>query len=159
MTRMPLSPNTDCGCKHALTAHSIPPSRKADNFDCRHDRVRRSAVGASLLSSLVTSYQIWNRHGVKAGLRPPNAMIDASIRLRRAILLNDVTIVRRIVHSNPKLLQNPDFGDKSNTSLHIAAQAGFDEIVVSLDCTVWSGHDRSLLSPFTAIPPRCRPRW
>lgn len=58
-------------------------------------------------------------------------MIDASIRLRRAILLNDVLIVKRIVQCNPKLLQNPDFGDKSNTSLHIAAQAGFDEIVVS----------------------------
>lgn len=59
-------------------------------------------------------------------------MIDASARLRRAILLNDVLIVKRIVKSHPKLLQNPDFKDKSNTSLHIAAQAGFDEIVVSL---------------------------
>lgn len=57
-------------------------------------------------------------------------MIDASSRLRRAILLNDVLIVKRIVRSNPKLLKNPDFKDKSNTSLHIAAQAGYEEIVV-----------------------------
>ncbi|GAB7347476.1 hypothetical protein MBLNU459_g4388t2 [Dothideomycetes sp. NU459] len=56
-------------------------------------------------------------------------MIDPSIRLRRAILLNDVLLVKRIVQSNPTLLQNPDFDDKSNTSLHLAAQSGFEEIV------------------------------
>jgi uncharacterized protein len=55
--------------------------------------------------------------------------IDASIRLRRAIHLNDVLLVQRIVHNNPKLLQNPDFEDKSNTSLHLAAANGFIDIV------------------------------
>lgn len=57
-------------------------------------------------------------------------MIDASTRLRRAILLSDALLVKRIIRSNPGILQNPDFNDKSNTSLHLAAQAGFEEIVV-----------------------------
>ena len=70
-------------------------------------------------------------------------MIDASTRLRRAILLNDVLIVKRIVQSHPKLLQNPDFEDKSNTSLHTAAQAGFEEIVVSQPCVMRSSQGLS----------------
>ncbi|KAL1303869.1 hypothetical protein AAFC00_000324 [Neodothiora populina] len=70
-------------------------------------------------------------------------MIDASARLRRAILLNDVLIVKRIVQSHPKLLQNPDYQDKSNTSLHIAAQAGFEEIVQFL---FDAGHDAEEIS-------------
>lgn len=62
-------------------------------------------------------------------------MIEPSIRLRRAILLNDVLLVKRIIRTNPTLLQNPDFDDKSNTSLHVAAQLGFEEIVVRLATT------------------------
>lgn len=58
-------------------------------------------------------------------------MIEPSLRLRRAILLNDVLLVKRIIRTNPTLVQNPDFDDKSNTSLHVAAQAGFEDIVVS----------------------------
>ena len=57
-------------------------------------------------------------------------MIDASTRLKRAILLSDALLVKRIIHSNPGILQNPDFKDKSNTSLHLAAQTGSEEIVV-----------------------------
>ena len=50
--------------------------------------------------------------------------IDVPRRLRRAILLNDLTLVKRIVRSNPRYLQNPDLEDKGNTSLHLAARNG-----------------------------------
>lgn len=56
--------------------------------------------------------------------------IDVPRRLRRAILLNDIALVKRIVQNNPKYLQNPDFEDKSNTSLHLAAKHGFTQIAV-----------------------------
>jgi len=56
--------------------------------------------------------------------------IDVPRRLRRAILLNDLALVKRIVRNNPTYLRNPDFEDKSNTSLHIAAKQGFTRIVV-----------------------------
>ncbi|KAF7185619.1 putative hexaprenyl pyrophosphate synthase, mitochondrial [Pseudocercospora fuligena] len=70
-------------------------------------------------------------------------MIDTSTRLRRAILLNDVLLVERIVRNNPKLLQNPEFADKSNTSLHIAASHGFTEIAGLL---IRYGHDEHEIS-------------
>lgn len=87
-------------------------------------------------------------------------MIDASRRLHRAILLNDLLIVKRIINSHPELLTNPDFKDKGNTNLHIAAQAGFEDIVVSHSVT--TTHDDLVAdgSAFiTAITSRCRTRW
>lgn len=57
--------------------------------------------------------------------------IDVPRRLRRAILLNDLTLVQRIVRNNPGYLRNPDFEDKSNTNLHLAAKHGFTQIAVS----------------------------
>jgi hypothetical protein len=39
-------------------------------------------------------------------------------------------LVKRIIRSNPGILQNPDYKDKSNSSLHLAAQTGSVEIVV-----------------------------
>jgi uncharacterized protein len=59
-----------------------------------------------------------------------NLRIDVPGRLRRAILDNDLLLVKRIVKNNPSYLQNPDFTDLSNTSLHLAASNGFLEIVV-----------------------------
>jgi ankyrin repeat protein len=53
------------------------------------------------------------------------------VRLRRAILQNDVLLVKRIVKNNRRSLENPDFADKSNTSLHLAAVKGHVDIVVS----------------------------
>ena len=70
-------------------------------------------------------------------------MIDPSTRLRRAILLNDVLLVKRIIRNNPRLLQNPNFEDKSNTSLHLAATNGFVEIAEVL---VQAGHDAHEIS-------------
>ena len=58
-------------------------------------------------------------------------MLDPAIRLRRAIHLKDVSLVRRILKANSGLLENPDYDDKSNTSLHLAAQKGLLEIAVS----------------------------
>lgn len=56
--------------------------------------------------------------------------IPVSVRLRRAIIRNDTLLVKRIVKSNPLYLHNPDFNDKCNTSLHLAATFGHVEIVV-----------------------------
>ena len=67
-------------------------------------------------------------------------MIDASIRLRRAIHLQDALLVRRIVTNNPHLLRNPDFAQKSNTSLHLAALVGSVEIAAFL---LQASHERS----------------
>ena len=57
-------------------------------------------------------------------------MIDPSIRLRRALHLDDLVLVKRIISNNPHILQNPDFADNGNTSLHLAAQLGLLEIAV-----------------------------
>jgi hypothetical protein len=56
--------------------------------------------------------------------------LPVSIRLRRAIHVNDVLLVKRIIKHNPSFLENPDFDDKSNTSLHLAAILGYLDIIV-----------------------------
>ncbi|KAF2101762.1 ankyrin [Rhizodiscina lignyota] len=65
-------------------------------------------------------------------------MIEVSTRLRRAIVLNDLPLVKRIVRNNPQWLQNPDYDDKSNTSLHLASKEGFAEIAEYL---IEAGHE------------------
>lgn len=60
--------------------------------------------------------------------------IDVSTRLRRGIVLNDILLVKRIVRNHPQWLRNPDFDDKSNTSLHLAAKYGFWDIAVRTAC-------------------------
>ena len=60
-----------------------------------------------------------------------STVVDVPIRLRRAIHLNDVVLVKRIIHSNPGKLKNPYLNYNGNTSLHLAAQLGFLEIAVS----------------------------
>jgi uncharacterized protein len=57
-------------------------------------------------------------------------MTQVDLSLRQAILLNDIALVERILKNNPSYLHNPDFADKSNTSLHLAAQHGREEIAV-----------------------------
>jgi ankyrin repeat protein len=59
-------------------------------------------------------------------------------RLRRAIVSNDLSLVKRIVYNNPTTLQNPDYDDKSNTSLHLAAKHGHHEIAEYL---IDAGHE------------------
>jgi hypothetical protein len=56
--------------------------------------------------------------------------IDVPRRLRRAILLNDLPLVQRIIRNNPNYLRNPDYEDKSSTNLHLAAKHGFTQIAV-----------------------------
>lgn len=70
-------------------------------------------------------------------------MIHESRRMRRAILLNDVLLVKRIIRNHPKVIANPDFEDKSNTSLHLAAANGFADIVNLL---FEAGHDTNEIS-------------
>ena len=57
-------------------------------------------------------------------------MTQVGLLLRQAILLDDVALVERILKNNPSYLHNPDFADRSNTSLHLAAQKGREEIAV-----------------------------
>ncbi|KAH8703741.1 ankyrin repeat-containing domain protein [Talaromyces proteolyticus] len=64
--------------------------------------------------------------------------LDVPVRLRRAILQNDVLLVKRIVKNNPSYLENPDFADKSNTSLHLAAIKGHVHVLKLL---LSFGHD------------------
>jgi|SRR5690242_8294178 len=56
--------------------------------------------------------------------------IDVPRRLRRAILLNDLPLVQRILRNNPNYLRNPDYEEKSNTNLHLAVKHGFTQIAV-----------------------------
>ncbi|QKX63930.1 uncharacterized protein TRUGW13939_11102 [Talaromyces rugulosus] len=72
--------------------------------------------------------------------------LDVPVRLRRAILQNDVLLVKRIVKNNRRSLENPDFADKSNTSLHLAAVKGHVDIVKLL---ISFGHDscKPLIDP------------
>lgn len=70
-------------------------------------------------------------------------MIDVPRRLRRAILLNDLPLVKRIVRNNPGYLKNPDWDEKSNTSLHLAAKCGFLAIVEYL---IEQGHEEIMIS-------------
>ena len=63
-------------------------------------------------------------------------MARVDLSLRQAILLNDVALVERILKNNPQYLHNPDYSDKSNTSLHLASRYGMDEIAVG---TQWVG--------------------
>ena len=65
--------------------------------------------------------------------------IDVAIRLRRAIAQNDPILLKRILKNNPSHLQNPDFSDKSNTSLHLAAQHGCVDIVVHIRGALFGG--------------------
>ncbi|KAL8674486.1 MAG: hypothetical protein Q9168_001078 [Polycauliona sp. 1 TL-2023] len=77
---------------------------------------------------------------------PSNSLstdVDVSIRLRRAINLNDVVLVKRIVKNNPAQLKNPDLNDNGNTSLHLAARLGFLDIVQLL---VDLGHEDVAMS-------------
>lgn len=69
--------------------------------------------------------------------------IDVPLRLRRAILLNDLPLVQRIIRNNPRYLHNPDWDDKSNTSLHLAARCGFTAIAEFL---IEQGHEEGMIS-------------
>lgn len=71
-------------------------------------------------------------------------MIDPSIRIRRAIHLNDLSLLQRIIKNNPNLVQNIDFADNGNTSLHLAAQLGHLEIAVRVTTPHHSYSDKKL---------------
>ncbi|KAJ4403799.1 26S proteasome non-ATPase regulatory subunit [Didymella pomorum] len=72
-----------------------------------------------------------------------DGLIDVPRRLRRAILLNDLPLVQRIVRNNPDYLRNPDYEDKSSTNLHLAAKHGFTQIAEFL---VDAGHEDGTIS-------------
>lgn len=52
-------------------------------------------------------------------------------------------LVKRIVHSHPNYIQNPDFTDAGNTSLHVAVKLGFYDIAKFL---VDAGHEAEGIS-------------
>ena len=64
-----------------------------------------------------------------------------SLRLRRAVQLNDLALVKRYLKNSIKLLYNPELTNKSNTSLHYAAQNGHVEIAKYL---ISLGHDSNV---------------
>ncbi|KAF2402252.1 ankyrin [Trichodelitschia bisporula] len=70
-------------------------------------------------------------------------MIDVSTRLRRAIHLNDLALVQRIVRTHPGCITNPDYADKSHTSLHLAARQGSVGITAFL---IEAGHEDGSVS-------------
>ncbi|KAI9725129.1 MAG: hypothetical protein M1828_003471 [Chrysothrix sp. TS-e1954] len=68
-------------------------------------------------------------------------MIPPSLRLRRAIALRSLSLVRRIILANPQhpeLVRNPDLSDRGRTSLHQAAELGLEDIAEFL---VDQGHE------------------
>ncbi|KAL8854032.1 MAG: hypothetical protein Q9221_001155 [Calogaya cf. arnoldii] len=77
----------------------------------------------------------------------PNLSLSTDVgvptRLRRAINLNDVVLVKRIIKTHPGKLKNPDLNDNANTSLHLAARLGFLEIAQFL---VDFGHEDDAIS-------------
>ncbi|PGH15281.1 hypothetical protein AJ80_05634 [Polytolypa hystricis UAMH7299] len=93
------------------------------------------------------------RHRVAISYQHVQVDLEVSIRLRRAILVNDVLLVKRIVKANPAFLHNPNFEDKGNTSLHLAAIFGHLDIIKIL---VSHGHDASApvdsQSPYSRAP-------
>ncbi|ROW00212.1 hypothetical protein VSDG_03565 [Cytospora chrysosperma] len=80
------------------------------------------------------------RHPQLSPRAPKLLRIDAPLRLRRAIHADDALLVKRILHSHPKLLHNPDTspGGLSNSNLHLAASLGHLSIVKLL---VSLGHE------------------
>ncbi|KAJ4383172.1 26S proteasome non-ATPase regulatory subunit [Didymella sp. IMI 355093] len=72
-----------------------------------------------------------------------DGLIDVPRRLRRAILLNDLPLVQRIIRNNHDYLRNPDYEDKSSTNLHLAAKYGFTQIAEFL---VDAGHEDGTIS-------------
>ncbi|KAL5596743.1 hypothetical protein BROUX41_006566 [Berkeleyomyces rouxiae] len=62
----------------------------------------------------------------KMPARQAPTILTPSVRLRRAIHLNDARLVGRILRSHPHLLHNPDPSilGRSNSNLHLAASLG-----------------------------------
>ncbi|KAL1959557.1 hypothetical protein VTO42DRAFT_1592 [Malbranchea cinnamomea] len=92
-------------------------------------------------STKVSIYRVVQFFTTRMGMsQDAAAMIELSVppRLRRAILRGDALLVKRIVKNHPKYLHNPDYDDKSNTSLHLAAALGHLEVIKVL---VEAGHD------------------
>jgi hypothetical protein len=70
------------------------------------------------------------------------ARVEVSIRLRRAVVRNDLALVQRIVKTYPDSVHDADQTDKSNTSLHVAAREGFYEIA---EFIVTFAHEQQLV--------------
>ncbi|KAF3925309.1 Ankyrin-2 [Dactylellina cionopaga] len=70
-------------------------------------------------------------------------VVDIRTRLKRAILTNDLLVVKRLCTENPSCVNYCDSEEKGNTPLHIAAEAGLYSIVVFL-CA--SGHESNGIS-------------
>ncbi|KAL8770238.1 MAG: hypothetical protein Q9194_005229 [Teloschistes cf. exilis] len=82
-------------------------------------------------------------------MRKPNSEfllstnVGVAVRVRRAIHLNDLVLVKRIIKSHPEKLQNPDYDDDGNTSLHLAARLGLVDIANYL---IDAGHEDESIS-------------
>src|SRR5947209_67837 len=65
-------------------------------------------------------------------------MLDIQTRMKRAILQNDLLLVKRLCIKNPICLQYVDSKDDGNTFLHLAVSLSFYGVVVAL---VEAGHE------------------
>lgn len=54
--------------------------------------------------------------------------VEVPMRLRSAVVRNDLALVQRILKTYPDSVHDGDPSNKSNTSLHVAAREGFHEI-------------------------------
>lgn len=128
-SRLPPLPPLPPASRASLNLTSPPESR---SVMLQGQNVRQ--VAASIMTFVVNVNRLANATMNR---------IDVSRRLRRAILLNDLLLVKRIVRNNPRWLRNPDFEDKSNTSLHLAAQCGYMAIAEFL---IEQGHEDDMVS-------------
>ncbi|KAF4554637.1 Ankyrin repeat-containing protein 1 [Elsinoe fawcettii] len=60
--------------------------------------------------------------------------------------MKDALLVKRIIEAHPDLLENPDYEDRSNSNLHLAAELGHRDIAVVL---LEAGHDYHEISQNT----------
>ncbi|EWC48001.1 hypothetical protein DRE_02883 [Drechslerella stenobrocha 248] len=73
----------------------------------------------------------------------PSHRIDVRTRLKRAILTDDLLVVKRLVTENPACMSFCDEEEQGNTPLHIAAEHGMYSIMVFL---CMSGHEADGIS-------------
>ncbi|KAK1775547.1 ankyrin repeat-containing domain protein [Copromyces sp. CBS 386.78] len=100
------------------------PSRQPTTTQVVRRRTRPYHEGIFLPQTTPKSSREWTIRALYANIHPYR--IDPSIRLRRAIHVNDHLLVKRILRTHPNLLHNPDHSvcGNANSNLHLAASLG-----------------------------------
>ncbi|CCC13162.1 unnamed protein product [Sordaria macrospora k-hell] len=114
--------------RRSFTAHLFgqlprhPPATKHASV-CQH---KTTTTTQSILQVVRRHIRPPTMRGLCTNLAGHPFRIDPSIRLRRAIHVNDHLLVKRILRSHPNLLHNPDHSvcGNANSNLHLAASLG-----------------------------------